>query len=155
MAGTRAARPVDATAASAEDRTSAYGMGVTIDAPYAEVVDRTRAVLAEQGFGILTEIDVAATLKTKLGVDVLPQVILGACNPPLAHRGLEAEPDLGLLLPCNVVVRVDEDGATRVTALDPDVMVGVTGRPELGSVAAEARQRLRAALDRLGAGDDS
>jgi uncharacterized protein (DUF302 family) len=129
----------------------ACGMGVVADTTYAEAVERTRAALAGQGFGILTEIDVAATLHAKLGVEVPPQVILGACSPPLAHRALQVEPDLGLLLPCNVVVRVD-GGTVRVTALDPQVMVGVTGRPELGAVAAEARQRLRAALDDVAAG---
>jgi uncharacterized protein (DUF302 family) len=127
-------------------------MAVSLDAAFDDALERTRAALAGQGFGILSEIDVAATLRAKIGVEVPPQVILGACNPPLAHRGLQAEPDLGLLLPCNVVVRVDERGATRVTALDPDVMVEVTGRAELGPVAAEARQRLRAALGRLEAG---
>jgi uncharacterized protein (DUF302 family) len=129
-----------------------YGMTVVVDAPFEEADRRTREALAEQGFGVLTEIDVAATLKKKLGVDVGPQVILGACNPTLAHRGLGIEPGLGLLLPCNVVVRVDEAGRTLVSALDPAVMVGVSGRAELGPVAAEATTRLRAALDAL-AGD--
>lgn len=136
-------------------RRPGYGFGVTLDAPYDEVVERVRAALADQGFGVLTEIDVAATLRTELGVEVPPQVVLGACNPPLAHRGLQAEPDLGLLLPCNVVVRADEAGATRVTALDPQVMVGVTGRPELEAVAEDARARLRAVLDALGGGQES
>ena len=126
-------------------------MTVVVDAPFAEADRRARAALAEQGFGVLTEIDVAATLKTKLGVDVAPQVILGACNPVLAHEGLGLEPGLGLLLPCNVVVRVDEAGRTLVSALDPAVMVGVTGRAELEPVAAEATRRLRAALDALAA----
>lgn len=133
-------------------RRPGYGIGVTVDSGYDEVVERTRAALADQGFGILTEIDVAATLRTKLGVEVPPQIILGACNPPLAHRGLQAEPDLGLLLPCNVVVRSDGSGATRVTAMDPLVMVGVTGRPELEAVAEDARARLQAVLEVLGVG---
>jgi uncharacterized protein (DUF302 family) len=127
-------------------------MTVVVDAPFEEADRRTRAALADQGFGVLTEIDVAATLKKKLGVEVAPQVILGACNPALAHRGLAVEPGLGLLLPCNVVVRVDDAGRTLVSVLDPDVMVGVTGRTELESVAAEATTRLRAALDTLVAG---
>jgi uncharacterized protein (DUF302 family) len=128
-------------------------MTVVVDAPFEEADRRTREALADQGFGVLTEIDVAATLKKKLGVDVAPQVILGACNPNLARQGLEIEPGLGLLLPCNVVVRVDESGRTLVSALDPAVMVGVSGRAELEPVAAEATQRLRAALDAL-AGDE-
>ena len=125
---------------------SAYGMSVRIDAPLDQALDRARAALAEQGFGILTEIDVAATLKTKLGVDVPAQVILGACNAPLAREGLQIEPDLGLLLPCNVVVRVDESGQTLVSALNPEIMVAVPGRPELGPIAADAKARLQKAL---------
>ena len=125
-----------------------YGLTIRVHAPVKEVIDRTRAALAEQGFGVLTEIDVAATLKTKLGVDVPAQVILGACNPALAHRALGIEPDLGLLLPCNVVVRADDDG-TLVTALDPELMVSVPGRPELEPIAAEARDRLTRALAAL------
>jgi uncharacterized protein (DUF302 family) len=127
-------------------------MTVVVDASFDEADRRTRAALADQGFGVLTEIDVAATLKKKLGVEVAPQVILGACNPALAHRGLAAEPGLGLLLPCNVVVRVDEAGRTLVSALDPAIMVRLTGRAELEPVAAEAATRLRAALEVL-AGD--
>ena len=127
-------------------------MTVVVDAPFEEVDRRARAALADQGFGVLTEIDVAATLRKKLGVETAPQVILGACNPTLAHQGLVVEPDLGLLLPCNVVVRVDEAGRTLVCALDPAVMVGVTGRAELEPVAAEATRRLRAALDVLAGG---
>ena len=96
-----------------------FGMSVRVDAPLDQALERTRAALADQGFGILTEIDVAATLKAKLDVDVPPQVILGACNAPLARQGLQIEPDLGLLLPCNVVVRTDDDGQTLVSALNP------------------------------------
>ncbi len=105
-----------------------------------------RAALAEQGFGILTEIDVAATLKAKLDVDVPPQVILGACNAPLARQGLQIEPDLGLLLPCNVVVRTDDSGQTLVSSLNPEIMVSVPGRPELEPIAADAKTRLQNAL---------
>ncbi len=117
-----------------------------VDAPLSDALERTRAALAEQGFGILTEIDVAATLKAKLDVDVPPQVILGACNAPLARQGLQIEPDLGLLLPCNVVVRTDESGQTLVSSLNPEIMVTVPGRPELEPIAADAKQRLRNAL---------
>jgi uncharacterized protein (DUF302 family) len=125
---------------------STFGMSVSIDASMDQVLDRTRAALADQGFGILTEIDVAATMKAKLDVDVPPQIILGACNAPLAREGLQIEPDLGLLLPCNVVVRQGDDGRTRLSALDPALMVTVPERPELEPIAAEAKSRLQAAL---------
>lgn len=125
---------------------SDYGMSVRIDATIEEALDRTRAALAEQGFGILTEIDVAATLKEKLDVDVPPQVILGACNAPLAREGLQIEPDLGLLLPCNVVVRTDDSGQTLVSSLNPEIMVSVPDRPELQPIAADAKARLQNAL---------
>jgi uncharacterized protein (DUF302 family) len=107
-----------------------------------------RASLASEGFGILTEIDVAATLKEKLGVERSPYKILGACNPPLAHRGLEAEEDLGLLLPCNVVVYVKGD-ETVIAALEPQLMADISNNPELQDVAQEARGRLQKALARL------
>ncbi|MEU7025073.1 DUF302 domain-containing protein [Streptomyces sp. NPDC046275] len=124
-----------------------YGIPVTLDLPFAEAVDRVRAALAEQGFGILTEIDVQATLKTKIGAEMEDYLILGACNPPLAHRALEADRHIGLLLPCNVVVRAaEEPGRTVVEAMDPQLMVSVTDRPELAPVAEEAGARLRAAL---------
>jgi uncharacterized protein (DUF302 family) len=123
-----------------------FGMSVRLDVPLDEALQRARTALADQGFGILTEIDVAATLQAKLGVEVAPQVILGACNAPLAREGLRIEPDLGLLLPCNVVVRVDQDGTTLVSALDPELLVTVPGRPELAPIAAEAKTRLQSAL---------
>ncbi len=127
---------------------SDYGMSARIDAPMEEALKRTRAALAEQGFGILTEIDVAATLKAKLDVDVPPQVILGACNAPLAREGLQIEPDLGLLLPCNVVVRTDEQsGQTLVSSLNPEIMVSVPGQPQLQPIATDAKARLQRALD--------
>ena len=126
-----------------------YGLSVRVDAPLDQALERARAALGEQGFGILTEIDVAATLEAKLGVDVAPQVILGACNAPLAREGLQIEPDLGLLLPCNVVVRTDESGQTLVSALNPEIMVSVSGRPELEPIAADAKDRLQKVLDSL------
>jgi uncharacterized protein (DUF302 family) len=123
-----------------------YGRSVVVDRPFAEVLAATREALAGQGFGVLTEIDMAATLKKKLDVDIPPQVILGACNPPLAHRALVAEESVGLLLPCNVVVRLDEDGRTVVETLDPQVMVTLTGNPGLASVAQDAAERLATVL---------
>jgi uncharacterized protein (DUF302 family) len=123
-----------------------YGRSVVVDRPFAEVLAATREALAGQGFGVLTEIDMAATLKKKLDVDIPPQVILGACNPPLAHRALVAEESVGLLLPCNVVVRLDEDGRTVVETLDPQVVVTLTGNPGLASVAQDAAERLATVL---------
>ena len=130
-----------------------YTMGITLDRSYDEAVPLVRAALADQGFGVLTEIDVRATMKTKLDVDVPAQVILGACRPQLAHRALEAAPSLGALLPCNVVVRVDADGRTRVEAIDPQVMSQLEDSPVLREVADEAGERLQAALDSLTEGD--
>jgi uncharacterized protein (DUF302 family) len=114
-------------------------------------VTRVREALADQGFGVLTEIDIRATLKTKLDVDVASQVILGACRPELAHRALQAVPSVAALLPCNVVVRDLEDGTTLVEAVDPDAMMSVVEDPdgELAAVAADARTRLDAALAAL------
>jgi len=112
------------------------------------VVNRVKAALADQGFGVLTEIDVQSTLRAKLGVDMEDYLILGACNPRLAHRALDIDREIGLLLPCNVVIRGEADG-TVVQALDPQTMVAITGRPELKTVADEATTRLRTALDSL------
>ncbi|MFD1507535.1 DUF302 domain-containing protein [Georgenia yuyongxinii] len=126
-----------------------YGMTLTLDQPFDRIVPAVKEALAEQGFGILTEIDMAATLRAKLGVETTGQVILGACNPPLAHRALLAEESVGLLLPCNVVVRATAGDRTTVEALDPAVMVAVTGNEALRPVADEAAKRLRAALESL------
>jgi len=126
-----------------------YALTTTVQEPYEQTVSATRAALAEQGFGILTEIDLRATMKAKLDVDVAPQVILGACRPPLAHAALQAEPSVGLLLPCNVVVRAVDGTTTVVEILDPTVMMTLTGNEALGPVAAEAGQRLAAALSAL------
>jgi uncharacterized protein (DUF302 family) len=114
-----------------------YGMTVTLQQPFGETVERVRAALKEQGFGVLTEIDVRATLQEKLGETIEDYLILGACNPPLAHRALEADRRIGLLLPCNVVVR-SADGHTVVEALDPQVMVTVSEQPGLRPVADDA-----------------
>ncbi|WP_430868505.1 DUF302 domain-containing protein [Demequina aurantiaca] len=126
-----------------------YGLTVTINQPFEPALAAARAALAEEGFGILTEIDMAATMKTKLDVDIAPQVILGACNPPLAHRALQLEESVGMLLPCNVVVRAVDEGRTLVEALDPHVMVTLTGNDGLEAVADDAASRLSAALRRL------
>ncbi len=126
-----------------------YAITVELDTDFAAARDKVVAALAEQGFGVLTEIDIAAALKDKLGKDIPPQVILGACNPILADRALTVEPSIGLLLPCNVVVRSIGDDRTVVEALDPAVMVSSTGNAELEPVATEARERLTAALDTL------
>jgi uncharacterized protein (DUF302 family) len=126
-----------------------YGTQVTLDAPFGEAVRRVRAALAGQGFGVLTEIDVTATMQAKLGEQMEDYVILGACNPPFAYQALGVDRSLGLLLPCNVVVRA-ADGGTVVEALDPQVMVTLTGRPELKPVADEVTRRLAAALAELG-----
>ena len=127
-----------------------YGMTVRTSAPFAETVTRVRDALKSQGFGVLTEIDVQATLHEKLGEEMEDYLILGACNPPLAHRALSTDRHIGLLLPCNVVVRT-EDGQTIVEALNPQIMVTVAHEPDLQPVADEAASRLRAALDSLAA----
>jgi uncharacterized protein (DUF302 family) len=126
-----------------------YALSTTVVRDFTETLDATRAALAEQGFGVLTEIDLSATLKEKIGVDVPPQVILGACRPPLAYAAVQAEPSIGLLLPCNVVVRDTGDGTTVVEAVDPSVMETLTRNDKLAEVSAEARERLQAALDSL------
>lgn len=127
---------------------TAYGTTLRLDRPFEEAVDAVRAALGEQGFGVLTEIDVRATMKAKLDVDMPSQVILGACNPPLAHRAMEIEPSIGLLLPCNVVVRETEDG-TVVEVIDPAVLVSVTGNEALEPIAAEVGRALAAAMGAL------
>lgn len=124
-----------------------YGMTTTVNLPWERAVERTREALGEEGFGVLSEIDVRATLKKKLDVDVPPYVILGACNPPLAHRALAAEPEIGLLLPCNVVVRADGDDRSVVAAIDPEVSLGRVGNDTLAPLAADVKQRLRRVLD--------
>lgn len=121
-----------------------YGKTIEIDSPYDEAVVRVKEAFKQQGFGTLTEIDVRKTLKEKLGLDMEDYVILGACNPELAHRALAIEPDLGLLLPCNVVVR-RQGSRTLVQALDPSIMVSVPERLELQPIAAEASRRIDAA----------
>ncbi len=125
-----------------------YGRTVLVDDPVAEAVPKVKEALKAQGFGTLTEIDVQATLKEKIGAEVEPYVILGACNPRLAHRALELEPDVGLLLPCNVVVRTHGD-RTMVSALDPEIIAEMADHPDLRPIAEEARSLLDAALESL------
>ena len=133
-------------------QTTAYGLGVTVPLPYEKAVEKTRAALAAEGFGILTEIDVRATMKKKLDVEFRPYVILGACNPPLAHRALTAERDVGLLLPCNVIVYAgDAPGTSVVAVMDPDAAMQMTGNAALAPVATEARARLVRALEAVAA----
>lgn len=122
-----------------------YDRTVSVDDTFEETVRAVRRALADQGFGILTEIDVQATLKAKLGHDMEPYLILGACNPSLAHRALELDRTIGLLLPCNIVIRKDGDGAL-VQAIDPATMVTLTGIEDMGPVAEEVTLRLDAAL---------
>jgi uncharacterized protein (DUF302 family) len=129
------------------EQSTRYGISTTVDLPYAKTVERTREALGKEGFGVLTEIDVAATLKKKIDVDFRPYVILGACNPPLAHKALSAELDIGLLLPCNVVVyAADEPGKSVVGALDPVEALGLTGNEGIRPLATEVRSRLERVL---------
>jgi uncharacterized protein (DUF302 family) len=125
-----------------------YDLTITLDLPYADAVPAVRAALKDQGFGVLTEIDVRATMRAKLDAEVEPYVILGACNPQLAHRALEVDRTIGLLLPCNVLVRAIGDRSL-VQALDPELMAAVPEREELRPIADEARKRIQAALDSL------
>jgi len=128
---------------------SSYTLGTTLDRPYEETVTAVRGALEIQGFGVLTEIDLRATLKKKLDVDVAPQVILGACRPSLAYEALQVDPSIATVLPCNVVVRAIDDHTTVVEAFDPDAMMGVSGDDGLDSVAADARRRITAMLAAL------
>ena len=126
-----------------------FTLTTTLALPYDDAVEATRAALGDQGFGILTEIDLKATLKTKLDIDVAPQVILGACRPALAYEAIQVDPSIAAVLPCNVVVRSVGEGTTVVEAFDPAVMMGMSDQAALGRVAADARQRVTAALAAL------
>ena len=126
-----------------------YSLTITLDLPYEAAVPKVKEAFKAQGFGTLTEIDVQATLSDKIGKAIEPYVILGACNPELAARALDVDRRIGLLLPCNVIVRADGDSRTIVDALDPQVIAEVPGDPALGPVADEAGTRIRAALAEL------
>lgn len=125
-----------------------YTISTTVPYGYADAIERVTAALQGEGFGVLTTIDVQATLKTKIDVDVDPYIILGACNPQLAHRGMQAEPELGALLPCNVIVR-EADGVVHVAAMEPLTALGMIGNPQLDPIAQEAHDRLERVIASL------
>lgn len=131
---------------------SRYTFAATLQEPIAQVRPRVEAALKDEGFGILTEIDVAATLKTKLDLDFAPYLILGACNPRLAHRALEIDPSIGALLPCNVVLRESDGSGTILEILDPETAFGIVGTPGIAPIATEAAERLRRVLQAVASG---
>ncbi|MGB0101393.1 MAG: DUF302 domain-containing protein [Nocardioides sp.] len=128
---------------------SSYTITTTVNQPYDDTVAAVREALSSQGFGVLSEIDLRAALKEKLDVDVAPQVILGACRPPLAYEAIQAEPSIAAVLPCNVVVRALDDDTTLVEAFDPDAMMGLSDNPALSTIASDAKERLGAAFAAL------
>ena len=127
--------------------TTSYTLSATTPLPFADAVERVRAELKTEGFGVLCEIDVQATLREKLGVEGEPYLILGACNPPLAHQALEAEPNLGVLLPCNVVI-YQRGGETQISAIDPERMLSIVDNQGLAPVAADVKARLGVVVER-------
>ena len=129
----------------------AYSFSITLDSAFDDVIDRTTEALAAEGFGILTEIDVAATMQAKLGETMAPYRILGACNPPLAHRAITAEPTIGTLLPCNVVVRQTDSGVS-VDFMDPAAAMSLAGSDEITDLGTEVRQRLERVASSLQSG---
>ncbi|MBF0192198.1 MAG: DUF302 domain-containing protein [Magnetococcales bacterium] len=129
------------------DTSNPYALKKTVATDYDTTIQAIKAALAEQGFGILTEIDVAATLKKKLNVEGPRTIILGACNPGLAHRAMTAVPDVSVFLPCNVVVRENADGVVEIAAMNPEAMGQMIHHPELSQVAAEADQKIRTAMN--------
>jgi uncharacterized protein (DUF302 family) len=132
-------------------RIGSYNMAIDVPCPFEVARERVVAALKEQGFGVLTEIDVKATMKAKLDVDFRKYVILGACNPPLAHRALSEEIELGVLLPCNVVVYEKDDASATVVAVDPNVQLSKVNRPDMAAFAAEVRGRLEKVLENAAA----
>lgn len=125
---------------------SQYGFGKQVDLPFDRAIERVTQALQAEGFGVLTDIDVAATLKKKLGQEMPPYRILGACNPPLAQRAIAADPSIGLLLPCNVVVREDASQAVQVEIMDPNAVLDLTDNPAISDVAREVRRKLERVL---------
>ena len=126
-----------------------YGFGKPVDAKFDDAIEQVTEELAKEGFGILTEIDVAATLKKKLGEDMPPYRILGACNPALAHQAVTAVPEIGLLLPCNVLVREDADGQVHVSFMDPGAVLGLVNVPEVDPLAAQVKEKLTRVMDNI------
>jgi len=128
----------------------AVGMGRVVDLPFDEAIEKVESLLQAEGFGVLTRIDVQATMKKKLDLDYPPFQILGACNPRLAHKALSAEPNVSLMMPCNVVVRVTEEGRTRVDLVNPEAMTTPFPEADLSEMVSEARERLGRVLEALG-----
>lgn len=126
-----------------------YGFGKIVSYSFEDTLEKVRQELGKEGFGILTEIDVAATVKKKLNQEMQPYLILGACNPQLAHRALEVEPSIGLLLPCNVVVRIDNNDKVHVEFMDPGAVLELVNEPRIESIAQEVRQRLERVMKAL------
>ena len=128
---------------------NAFGFGKQVSTDFDTTIDSVTAALGDEGFGVLTEIDVAATLKKKLDVDMPRYRILGACNPPLAHQAVSAVPEIGLLLPCNVLVREDEAGSVHVSFMDPESVLGMVQEEGVGPLAEEVKSRLKRVMDNL------
>jgi uncharacterized protein (DUF302 family) len=126
-----------------------FGFGKAVDLGFEEALEAVTEELGKEGFGVLTEIDVQATLKKKLGEDMRPYKILGACNPPLAHQAVSAVPEIGLLLPCNVLVREDDEGKVRVSFMDPGAVLGLVDNPDVEPLAAQVKERLERVLAAL------